>query len=305
MSDLFLVADVGGTNTRVALADGLNIDPESVRRYSNAEHPSLTVILDRYLQEVKTKVRGACLAVAGPVANGVARLTNLDWVIDPDMLRTATGAGSVAVLNDLQAQGWALGHITKLRPLVQGEEAPADASRLVVGIGTGFNAAPVHMVNGGRIVPAAESGHVTLPMRSEEDLQLGNYLSQTHGFPGVEEALSGRGLAAIHGFVAGAPRPSSEIIPLIGSDPEATRTARIFCRLLGNVVGDLALHNLPFGGIALCGGMARAMGPHLVELGFVDAMHDKGRFSALVQSISVQVIENDYAALIGCANSLR
>jgi glucokinase len=35
---LSLVADIGGTNTRVALARGPQVDASSVERYRNAEH---------------------------------------------------------------------------------------------------------------------------------------------------------------------------------------------------------------------------------------------------------------------------
>ena len=36
-----LVADIGGTNTRVALAEGADVHLETVRRYRNADHPEL------------------------------------------------------------------------------------------------------------------------------------------------------------------------------------------------------------------------------------------------------------------------
>ena len=36
-----LVADIGGTNTRVALANGIKIVEGTIRRYSNADYPGL------------------------------------------------------------------------------------------------------------------------------------------------------------------------------------------------------------------------------------------------------------------------
>jgi glucokinase len=101
-----------------------------------------------------TAVEGACVAAAGPVMNGVAEMTNLRWVIDRALLNRATGASKVAILNDLQAQGQALGHIAPefLRPVVEGKAVP-NASMLVVGLGTGVNAAPVHNTPWGRVVP--------------------------------------------------------------------------------------------------------------------------------------------------------
>ena len=47
-----------------------------------------------------------------------------------------------------------------------------------------------------------EGGHVTLPVRTEGDLALMHHVEKVHGFAGVEDVLSGRGLerlAAVHG----------------------------------------------------------------------------------------------------------
>ena len=46
MSDaLFLVADVGGTNTRVAMAEGGIVLPDTIRRYSNRDFANLAPVL--------------------------------------------------------------------------------------------------------------------------------------------------------------------------------------------------------------------------------------------------------------------
>ncbi len=105
-----LVADVGGTNTRVALAEGTRLLPDTVRKYSNAQFPGLETVLRRYVEEEDdVDCTGACVAVAGPVRDGVGELTNLNWTFDRDSLVRATRAEQVAILNDLQAQGHALG----------------------------------------------------------------------------------------------------------------------------------------------------------------------------------------------------
>ena len=107
-----LVADIGGTNTRVALADGVSVRQASIRRYANAEFSDLESVLRRYLDETATaSVSGVCVAAAGPVRDGVASMTNLDWTITGPGLTAATGTAHTAILNDLQAQGHALGRI--------------------------------------------------------------------------------------------------------------------------------------------------------------------------------------------------
>ncbi|OIQ76105.1 glucokinase [mine drainage metagenome] len=304
-----LVADIGGTNTRVALAEGRMLLQASIRRYRNAEFPGLETVLRRYIsEEGGVDCKGACVAAAGPVRDGVATMTNLDWTIDAPMLARATGAEKVAILNDLQAQGHALGAIAaeNLRPIVEGPTAPDHAAKLVIGVGTGFNAAPVHEAPGGRYVAASECGHVNMPVRTDADLRLAKFVETAHGFPGVEDVLSGRGLERLYSWVASeAGQPSekhaADIMAAVNADPLATETARQFIRLLGSVAGNLALTHLPFGGVFLIGGVTRAFTEHFGPMNFVDAYRDKGRFAGFMQNFPVWVIEDDYAALTGCA----
>jgi glucokinase len=74
--------------------------------------------------------------------------------------------------------------------------------------------------------------------------------------------------------------------------------------MLGAVAGNLALIQLPFGGVYLIGGVARAMAPWLDEFGFPAAFRDKGRFAGLMDGFGVGVVEDDFAALTGCAAHL-
>lgn len=309
-----IVADIGGTNTRVALAHGLRIVAGTVRRYANADFPGLEAVLRRYAaDEGGVDAAACCVAVAGPVRDGRATLTNLDWTIDTATLARATGAETVALLNDLQAQGHALGQIDAglIRTVLPFPPVPAHATRLVIGVGTGFNAAPVFETAQGRLVAPSESGHVTLPVRTEADLRLAQFVGAAHGFPSVEDVLSGRGIENVHAWVcteAGRPQAARahEILAALerGDDACAQRAAEVFVRMLGAVAGNLALTQLPFGGIYLVGGVARAFAPWLDRFGFAAAFHDKGRFTDFMGQFGVGVIEDDYAALTGCAAHL-
>ncbi len=309
-----LLADIGGTNTRVALSEHGRLLPESIRRYANAGRPALEPILAEYMQtEGVTDLAGACVAAAGPVRDGVAHMTNLSWVIESAAIARVTGAETVAVLNDLQAQGHALGHLAPeaVATVLPGQPARPGSAQLVIGIGTGFNAAPVHEAPGGRIVTASECGHVTLPTVTDEDIRLMRFVEAAHGFAAVEDVLSGRGLERVFAFAAaeaGQPHslPAAEVMAEITArSPLGLETARIFVRHLGAVVGDLALVHLPFGGIHLCGGVARAFTPLMAEFGIAAAMQAKGRFSDFLAVFPLQVIEDDYAALVGCAAHLH
>ena len=311
---LTLVADIGGTNTRVALASGTKLLLKTVRKYSNHDMPDLETVLRRYLSdEGGVDCAGACIAVAGPVRDGVATMTNLDWTVDRNALVHATSARNVAILNDLQAQAHALGDLdgAALRQVKSGAMPGAGTAKLVIGIGTGFNAATLLGTNGGALVPPSESGHVSLPIRDAADLRLASFIQAEHGFPAIEDVLSGPGLERIYHWLGheaddARTKSAADIMASVSdsSDPQAEKAAAVFARILGTVAGNLALIHLPFGGIYLVGGVARSIAPHLDRLGFGAAFRDKGRFSNVMDEFSISVIEDDCAALIGCASYL-
>ncbi|RHZ92425.1 glucokinase [Cereibacter sphaeroides] len=306
---LCLVADIGGTNTRVALAEGPRLRPETTRRFRNADYPALAPVLRDFLSVAGSpEIDGTCVAAAGPVRDGVALLTNLAWTVDGAELQRATGAPRVAVLNDLQAQGHALGHLdpANLRVLIPGPTPRRAGPMLVVGVGTGFNAAPVHDVAGLRLVAASECGHAGMPVRTARDLRLAEFVQTAHGFAGVEDVLSGRGLERLYAFTAAEAgledrKSAAEIMAAIAEPGPARAAAELFARLLGAEAGNLALIHLPFGGLYLCGGVARAFAAHLGPMGFAENFRDKGRFSAFMDDFPVCIVEDDYAALTGCA----
>lgn len=315
---LAILADIGGTNTRVALAEGTKVDLSSIRRFPNGEYQArgqdIAHVLKDYLLQTGASVSGVCVAAAGPVQDGVATMTNLDWVMDAAKLSGATGAKKVAILNDLQAQGQALGHIPaeNLRAVIDGPAKPG-GSMLVVGLGTGVNAAPVHTGAQGRVVPPSECGHVNMPVRTEEELRLVRFvearLAAAGEVPhcGVEEVLAGRGLANLHAFAAteaGHPETltSAEVLrALAAGDATAVHAARLYVHILGQTLADLALIHLPYGGIYLIGGMSRAMAPHFASFGLKEAFRELRRVDLLQKDFSVTVVEDDYAALTGCA----
>lgn len=314
---LAILADIGGTNTRVALAQGTRVQLDSIRRFPNAEYQArgqdIAHVLRDYLDQTGAQVSGVCVAAAGPVQDGVATMTNLAWVMDGEKLTRATGATRVAILNDLQAQGQALGHIApeNLRTVIDGPSAAG--SMLVVGLGTGVNAAPVHPGPKGRVVPPSECGHVNMPVRSEEDFQLMRFIEQklrSEGdapHAGVEEVLAGRGLANLHAFAAyAAGHPASltsaEVLAALDAgDATAAHAARLYVHILGQMLADLALIHLPYGGIYLIGGMSRALTPHFDRFGLRRSFREARRVDLLQKDFSVTVVEDDYAALTGCA----
>ena len=304
---LFLVADVGGTNSRFALSDGAVLRAGSIRRLSNDDHATFYDAMRAYLSRTGAAPEGVAIAIAGPVEADRGQLTNRDWHFDAAALRQASGAPRVAIFNDLQGQGLGLiqsagAEHRALRP----GRAVAKAPRIVLNVGTGLNIATVWTLEQGPHVSSAEAGHITLPARGEEQQRLAQDLAARHGFAAAEEVLSGRGLAALHHWRAGADLPAAEVSRLANAgDPEAVATARLFARILGQYAGDLALIQLAFGGIYVVGGVARSLAGFLAGPDYAEGFLDKGRFAEFLAPIPSFLVEDDYAPLHGLAGHLE
>ena len=309
-----IVADVGGTNTRVAIALDGQVVPDSIQKFANAGHESLTEILTAYRKDHDVvKYEQVAVAIAGPVRDGQGCLTNLDWTIDCASLTRATGAPDAHVLNDLQAQAHAVGSLApaSVEDIQTGQNASPEAAHLVVGIGTGFNSAVAYQAPGGTLVPPAESGHATLPVSTADQFAFAEYLRSRFGHAAIEDALSGRGLGHCHdwfchqvGHPIGA-KSAQVFAAAAAGDQMAKDSINLFSCILGTVLGDLALTTLPFGGIYLVGGMSRAITPWLGQTGFEAAWQDKGRFGPFLDQFPIRLVTDDYAALTGCASFLE
>ena len=138
------VADVGGTNTRLAFVGRSGVLSDTVARRRNADFDSFEHLAADYLGD--ERVNGPMVvAVAGPVGGTQARLTNRNWLIDADAVAQSCGATQVTLMNDLEALGQAVPTVTAdaVEPLHDGATLGGGGQGLVIGLGTGFNVSVV------------------------------------------------------------------------------------------------------------------------------------------------------------------
>src|SRR5262245_31546666 len=80
--DFVLVADVGGTYARLALARRNGVEallPDSIAQFAVARFDSLELVVRQYLNGMERRPVHAVLAVAGPVAGDEVQVTNSCW----------------------------------------------------------------------------------------------------------------------------------------------------------------------------------------------------------------------------------
>lgn len=301
----WLLADVGASHSRLALATPAGLRAGTVRRVENARYRGFGAVVTDFLDG--RRVTAVCAGVAGPVRGGAARLTNLDWIIDAGEVAQASGAARVRLMNDLQAQAMALDDLPAAAfvPILPG--APdAGGARMVMGLGTGSNIAVAHRGAGGLFVPPAEAGHSSLPHMDADTNRLIAAVATEAAHKPYEALLSGPGLVRLHRLRCGVAARGPDILAAFqAGEPEARATLLLFTRLLGTVMGNLALSQMATGGVFLIGGLARALAPHLAGLGLAGSFAEKGPYAAIMRDMPVTLIDDDSAALTGCWRALR
>ena len=290
--DLTLVADVGGTNTRFALADANGIVVGSAARYANCDVDSFVDAAQAYVLTLNgASPSNLCAAIAGPVSGGTGKITNGNWVFDTDVLSNTLGMKRVYLLNDLVALGYALDVLPSGMVTQVGGGESQGSQALVAGIATGFN---ISMCHAGQVTEA-ELGHASLPNSVMDVLRhaIGN---QADKFRTVESLFSGGGISTLHtalGFDAADPAK------ITAQDGD---TVALFAKTLGVFCREMAYQYMPLAGLYFNGSVARAVLGSATAGKIVAAEAGKdeaflGRFG----QVPLYLITEDNAALYGCA----
>ncbi len=319
-----LVADIGGTNTRLGVVT--NGELTDLRKHPTGTLDDLLNAFHSLRDEVGTNPQAVVAAGAGPVRNGVIRLTNANLDLSEVELAQATGAEHTFVINDFTAAAWSVADVKQNEvSVLQGQAKPPVGTRLVVGPGTGLGVGALLFSEGHYHTVSGEGGHVGLYPRHRDEVEIfeaarriapecffGNSLALE-----AEMFLSGTGLPILYqavGLAAGNAQPSlrsaKEILAEArdAADPIAVKTAQMFTTHLGALMGDMAVTLMPAGGVFLVGGVAEK-NRWLFDQDFKDAFNGGGRFSELRKSLNLYVSEQAEFGIIGannfCKNALK
>lgn len=302
-----LVADIGGSNSRFAIATATRGWPQlsSVASYPNEGAASLESQVERYLDETASSTPTptlASFAVAGPVAHGRARLTNRPWRIDAGALAKTFSLRHVTLLNDFAALAHGLAFLPVGGNLVlQAGARDARGPLAVLGPGTGLGAALVLSPGQRQRVVPTEAGHADFAPVAARDWALRETLAAEAAPVTAERVLRGDGIAQLYRALGGGTVDTATVCAQCGKDPRATEAIAWYLQLLGRFAGSLALTLGATGGVYLAGGVLPRLAGRLPGSAFLAGFNDRGPLADYARAIPVHLVVDAGAALGGAA----
>ena len=322
-----LAADVGGTKTILASYDPTEqgLRPRRQHRYNSHEWTCFDQMLADFRQrefsaERPMQVASACFAVAGPVQQGQAQLTNLDWHIDQKQLSRSLGTSAVEVINDIAVLIHGLPHLQPAMAVeLQAGEPQAGGTVAVLGLGTGVGMAMGICTPAGLCSCPSEGGHQEFSPCTPREWQLKQWLLDDLCLErlSLERVVSGTGLGHVGRWLLSthpAPHPLKDQL----SDPTADLAAQVaaaaaqgdglaqealdlWTGACGTAAANLLLTSLCTGGLWLAGGVSAKQLPQLRSPVFLQRVQQVGRLQPLAAKVPIHALIAPEAGLFAAA----
>lgn len=309
-----LVADIGGTSARMALAAAEDLALRAVEVVPCRDFPSAEHCLYDYLERQGTTApSGLVIAAAGPVRDGQVAFTNSTWVLDERALHQAFHGAGVRVVNDFEALAEALPELgdADLRALGTAGRPQATGAAFTVAIlgpGTGLGAGALLRRDGRTLPLPSEAGHTDFAPTDAEQRALLERIAGTGGQVSGDRLLSGPGLELLHATrrelagSGGARLPAAGIFEQAAAGDAACRaTLTLYARLLGQAAGDLVLTLAAWDGLFLAGGVLQRHPEAFDAAAFRAGFEAKGPHSRLMATVPTALVTHPWPGLLGAA----
>lgn len=306
-----LIADIGATNARFALADERGFYEQKI--LPCADFPGIVEAVKAYMDMVGVQPKRAAFAIAGPVSGDYFEMTNHAWAFSIKETQKALDFDAFALINDFEAIALGIPYL-KAEDLIQigGDQSAQDQGTIgVVGPGTGLGVASLFWDGQKYRANAGEGGHVTIPAKTQREFDLFRTLRYKYSHVSAERVCSGKGLVNIY----------NAIRILDGRDDMPDRTPEEIANnaiskscavceealdkmmgFLGNIAGNLALSLGAKGGIYIAGGIPAKLGDYFFASRFRDEFQAKGRAGEYLKPIPTYLITHPYIAFVGLQN---
>ena len=313
-SEEIVVADIGGTHARFALARiaaGRVLALGEATTLRVADHASLPAAWRAFAALLgRAPPRAAAFAVACPVRGDVLKFTNNPWTFRRAALTAEIGVERLIFINDFGAVGHAVAQAGAQDLIhIAGPRRPLPRPGIVsiLGPGTGLGVAQLLLDPKSYRVVETEGGHVDFAPQDAFEDDLLQRLRRQFSRVSIERLISGSGLAQIRAALPGvqdapvfADNRDLWAAAISGADPLARAALERFCLCLGAVAGDVALTQ-GANAIVLAGGLSPRIAHLLPQTGFARRLTAKGRYAAMMADLPVWLIAHPQPGLFGAA----
>ncbi|MEI6895929.1 MAG: glucokinase [Psychromonas sp.] len=311
---LFVVADVGGTNIRLAVCCHKTGLTSQIRTFPCAQFLTLDAALFQYFSTLSDPVTALCIGIACPVEGDVVSMTNLSWQFSQQALQEKLQLESLYVINDYTAISLAVPFLKADEKIKIGQGlAEKQSVTAVFGPGTGLGVSHIIHVGNKWISLEGEGGHVSFASNSSEQTDVLLLLQEQFGHVSAERLLSGQGLVNIYHAICRLegkpikyhePQLVSEAA-LSGECAQAERSLNLFCEMMGAFAGNLALNLACKGGVYIAGGIVPRFVEFFQNSQFRQFFEQKGRFDKYLSTIPTYLITHENPGLLGATVYLR
>lgn len=311
-----IYADIGGTNSRIAMQMTESSAYEQVKIYPSVNFNEPSEVILQYLSDQNLdKPKHIAIAIACPITDDALKMANLHWTFSITETKKKIGVNSLYFINDFEALVLSLPHLMPDEQIKIGQgEAVMNGAMTLIGPGTGVGVASlIHTGSRYQALPC-EGGHVLYPPQDLEEIEIVKVIMQEHHIVSVEHLLSGgRGISNLIKAVAivhGQPVPiwtPKELFEqcLIHKDKLAVEILSRYCAILGNVAGNLALTIGSRGGIYIGGGLVPRLGDFFIHSRFRECFENKDLAGYYVKTMPTIMVTAKYPALLGAQCALH
>jgi len=311
-----LVADIGGTNIRIATATSEAV-LANITLYSCRDYIGLEQVLREYITEYNLGDYSidACLAIACPVENDLIKMTNLPWSFSQKKLQDDLQINKLSFINDYTAIAYAVPLLSAQQKYqIGGGKVVNNEPISICGPGTGLGVAHLIPASDNQWVSTnGEGGHLDFAPVDDIEIDILCYLRSIYGRVSYEQLLSGIGLEQIYQALShregikALDYTAADIssYALAGSCKLCIQSLVVFFRVLGSFAGNLALMMGSFGGVYIAGGIVPRLLSFLSDSDFRKRFDAKGRFSDFNSDIPTFVITEQHPGILGASAYLH
>lgn len=312
---LGLIADIGATNARFALADDKGFyEPKNLKC---EDHPTIVDAIHAYLAQVGAKnPKMAAFAMAGPVGNDMFEMTNNPWRFSVKETCATMGWDLFHLFNDFESVALGIPHLPQEGvEQIGGDQQPKQKGTIgIIGPGTGLGVASLFWDGTAYRANAGEGGHVTMAAKTQREFDLFRTLRYKYSHVSAERVCSGKGLVNIYtairildGHEKMPDRTPEEIAEaaINKSCPICEESLDKMMGFLGTVAGDLALSLGAMGGIYVAGGIPAKLGDYFLNSRFRKEFEAKGRFGDYLKKVPTYLVKDPHIAFRGLQNYIK